>query len=170
MSSLNSYQTNRPGALTASLTAGWSFVEIVIVVVVMGVVASIALPRMSRGAGKPDMTGVISDLAIMRSAIKLYATEHHGQTPTLENFSEQLILYSDESGKTSPIRGDGYVFGPYLHAIPVQKVGPNKGSNALTANLGIPGFGWVYDESTGTITINAPSNWRDAQGRLLSSY
>ena len=120
----------------------WSFVEVVIVVVILGIVASIALPRMSRGAAGPDEAGAASDLSILRSAIQLYASEHDSEYPSLARFSEQLILYSDAAGNTSPMRTPVFLYGPYLRAIPLQTVGPNRGVNTITGKKGTAGFGW----------------------------
>src|SRR3954467_15690455 len=73
---------------------GFSLVELVIVVVIIGIIAAIAIPRMSRGsAGAADSAGS-SNLAVLRSANVLYATENGGSYVSVGTFDSQLTLYT----------------------------------------------------------------------------
>ena len=96
----------------------FSLIELVIVVVIIGIVAAIAIPRLSRGAEGAAESALRGSLAVMRSAIDLYVTEHVGDPPTLPSFESQMTLYTDITGATAVSRGGTFIYGPYLRAIP----------------------------------------------------
>ena len=57
----------------------FSLVELVIVVVIMGIIAAIAVPRMSNSAENAAKNAVIGNQAALQTAIDLYTAEHEGQ-------------------------------------------------------------------------------------------
>ncbi len=148
----------------------FSLIELVIVVVILGVIGAIAIPRMSRGAAGATESGAISDLAIIRSAIELYAAEHTGEFPALTTFSDQLTMYSDIDGNTNATKTSVFMYGPYIRAIPVQKAGPQRGSNTVTGTQSTAGAGWWYTESSGDIRINAAATDQDSNGTPWVNY
>lgn len=148
----------------------FSLIELVIVVVILGVIGAIAIPRMSRGAAGATESGAVSDLAIIRSAIELYAAEHNGDFPALATFSTQLTQYSDIDGNTNATKTSTYMYGPYIRAIPVQKAGPNRGSATATGTQAAAGAGWWYTDSTGDVRINAAATDKDSNGTPWVNY
>lgn len=154
----------------ARRSRAFSLIELVIVVVILGVIGAIAIPRMSRGAAGATESGAISDLAIVRSAIELYAAEHTGEFPTLASFSDQLTLYSDIDGNTNATKTSVFMYGPYIRAIPVQKAGPNRGSATVTGTQATAGAGWWYTALTGDIRINAAGTDQDSNGTPWVNY
>lgn len=135
---------------------GFSLVELVIVVVILGIIGAIAIPRMSRGAAGASDSGLVADLAVLRNAIELYAAEHNGAYPTVDDFVAQLTTYTDAAGTDNATKTATYKFGPYLNSIPALKVGDEAGSTTVAAAAGT-GVGWIYDETAGTIKANAAS-------------
>ena len=149
---------------------GFSMIELVIVVVIIGIIGAIAIPRMSRGASGAADSAVVADLAVLRNAIDLYETEHQGLFPSLASFEDELTKYTDLTGDTADAKDTTHIYGPYLRSIPVLKVGSNKGQNGIVATQGGTTAGWVYDEDTGTITVNLPDSETDDRGVAYSSY
>jgi len=145
---------------------GFSLVELVIVIVIIGVIAAIAIPRVSRGARGAGESALRSDLAILRNAIELYATEHDGKFPASGGtdsavFADQLLKYTDIDGATSDTKVGNFKYGPYLRKqIPPAPVGPKKGENTVTVvnadTLPVPDelTGWLYSSKTGEIIVN----------------
>src|SRR5215212_8137789 len=82
-------------------SSGFSLIELVIVVVIIGIIAAIAIPRLSRGSAGAADSAVSGNLAVLRSAIDLYATEHGGTYPTVGTFDSQVTQYTDTSGSFS---------------------------------------------------------------------
>src|SRR5437764_14637069 len=80
---------------------GFSLIELVIVVVIIGIIAAIAIPRLSRGSAGAADAALSGNLAVLRNAIDLYATEHGGSYPALATITTQLTQYTDATGTTS---------------------------------------------------------------------
>jgi prepilin-type N-terminal cleavage/methylation domain-containing protein len=76
----------------------FSLIEVVIVVVIIGIIAAIAIPRMSRGSAGAANSALSGNLAVLRSAIDLYATEHNGSYPAVATVVAQLTTYTDHTG------------------------------------------------------------------------
>ncbi len=159
--------------LFAPYALGFSLVEMIIVVVIIGIIAAIAVPRLSSGARGADESALIGDLSAMRRSIDIYAAEHGGKFPgakpdggsgaanSVTAFITQMTKYTNGGGRVSDIRDGGHVYGPYLRTIPPIPVGPNKGNTTIaidkdnspplvTASTG----GWVYNPTTGEIIAN----------------
>lgn len=147
----------------------FSLVELVIVVVILGIIAAIAIPRMSRGAQGAVESRLRSDLAVLRSAINLYAAEHNGTFPTVGSFSAQLTGYTDIDGGTSATKTGAFIYGPYIETIPALSVGSNKGKSGVAAANG-PTIGWLYTAGTGGITPNLPVGELDSTGVPYLNY
>ena len=151
-------------AMTARNRRGFSLIELVIVVVIIGIIAAIAIPRMSRGAEGAAESALIADLAVMRNAIDLYATEHTGTYPTLAAFVAQMTTYTDDAGSAQATKDSTHIYGPYLRKMPSLPIGTHKGDAGLAAPANVPpttgdesataGVGWLYDQATGQIWAN----------------
>ncbi len=148
----------------------FSLIELVIVVVIIGIIAAIAIPRMSRGASGANDGALSSNLAALRKAIDLYAAEHNNTFPTVADFAPLLTGYSNEGGTKSPdgTQAGGHIFGPYIRSIPVQTVGPKKGSSGVAVADGAS-VGWLYNATTGVITANVTGQ-TDANGKTYITY
>lgn len=148
---------------------GFSLIELVIVVVIIGIIGAIAIPRLSRGAEGANDSALVGDLAVMRNAIDLYATEHGGTFPELADIEDQLTNYTDLDGTTSATKTGDFIYGPYLRKIPAVTVGADVGSTGFTATAGTASMGWVYDEDTGDLKPNTTTE-ADASGTLYNTY
>jgi prepilin-type N-terminal cleavage/methylation domain-containing protein len=156
---------------------GFSLIELVIVIVIIGILAAIAIPRLSRGAAGATESALASNLTILRNAIDLYAAEHDGKFPTLAQYRDQLTRYSDVGGtqftdtKTDPCR-----FGPYLRKLPPLPLGPTQNRDSdlfVDGATGTPGAvagGWFYNPSNGTIRANVPDTELDVRGKKYNEY
>jgi len=154
---------------------GFSLLELVIVVVILGIIAAIAIPRMSRGTAGAADSALESDLAILRNAIDLFAAEHGGNHPTAAKFVEQLTQYTDDKHTTDPVatKDTDHIYGPYLREIPTLPVGANKGKTTITTTA--PGAsaadaGWYYDASTGNVKANCANSETDDAGTAYNAY
>ena len=151
----------------------FSLVELILVVVIIGVIAAIAIPRVADSAGRSREGALVSSLTAMRNAIDRYAAEHQGAFPGLlpdgasgaakspEAFVTQLTKYSDSTGRIADSRDATYRFGPYLRLIPPVPVGPHLGNEEVVIDdTNSPPLvtgsseGWVYNPVTGEIIAN----------------
>jgi prepilin-type N-terminal cleavage/methylation domain-containing protein len=155
---------------------GFSLIELVIVVVIIGIIAAIAIPRLSRGSAGAADSALAGNLAVLRNAIDLYATEHGGTYPALATFEDQLVEYSDASGGTSATRTATHIYGPYIRKIPPLPLGPTgyKGvTTTVDGSSGTPGTAagaWFYNASTGDIKANLADSEKDSANKQYNQY
>lgn len=133
---------------------GFSLIELVIVVVILGIIGAIAIPRMSRGSEGAAESALKANLQALRGAIDLYAAEHGGAFPSLNDIEFQLTQYTDASGTVNATKTGDFIYGPYLRSIPPLPVGSEQGSSDITGTPGEADHGWVYNATTGTIISN----------------
>src|SRR5688500_4776032 len=104
----------------------FTLVEILIVVVILGIIATIVIGIFNNTVDDARAKALKDNLRNMRNQIQLYNAEH-GTYPTLAHFEHQMVLYSDDLGNTSNTRSAVYRFGPYIVAMPRLPVGVNAG-------------------------------------------
>jgi prepilin-type N-terminal cleavage/methylation domain-containing protein len=152
-------QEGRGSAMTCAhgpnrSTHAFSLIEIVLVIVIMGIVAAIAVPRMSSAASRSRVTALRADLAAMNRATEFYMAEHGGRHPAQDKagaiadssteFAARLAERTDEFG--SP----GSLYGPYLLRIPTN---PLNGLSSVRVDgppAGAGTHGWRFDTATQT--------------------
>lgn len=151
------------------MNRAFSLIELIIVVAIIGLLAAIAVPRMSRASEGAVDARLKADLSVLRSAIELYAAEHNGKFPTIADWENQMVAeYSDIDGNTNAAKGGAFIYGPYLKATPALQVGPQKGLTAVK-NATDATTAWTYDETTGDISANT-GVLTDASGTLYTAY
>jgi len=153
---------------------GFSLIELVIVVVIIGIIAAIAIPRLSRGSAGAADSALSGNLAVLRSAIDLYATEHGGIYPAATTMDTQLQQYTDSSGTVSATKTATAIYGPYLRKIPTLPVGANKGSivvlDGSSGTVGGTAGAWFYNATTGSVSANCPDAEVDASNKKYNTY
>ena len=68
---------------TRAPRAGFTLLELLICVVIMGLLAALAIPRFANTTGKANLAAVRSDLHNLITAQEGYFHEHHAYAPTL---------------------------------------------------------------------------------------
>lgn len=137
--------------------SGFTLVEILIVVIILGILAAIVIPEFTDASTQAKESSLKSNLQAMRSQIELYKIQHNDNPPDFDTFEEQMTETSNGAGATSgsKLRDATYPLGPYLQQIPV-----NPFNNLSTVdNSGTAGDnvgGWEYNETIGA--INADDN------------
>jgi len=147
----------------------FSLLELVIVVVIIGIIAAIAIPRLSRGSAGAAEAALAGDLAVLRNAIDLFATEHPGQFPSLADIEAQLTQYSNEAGVAQALKDATHIYGPYVRKIPPLPVGAKKGSTGIS-DADADGIGWIYNATTGDIKANCLDTETDESGKKYNEY
>jgi general secretion pathway protein G len=133
--------------------AAFSLIEVAIVLVLIGVIAAIAIPRLSRSSAGAADAATIQSEAVLQKAVDMYSAEHCGAYPAADKVADQLTQFTDAHGAVSRQKASPYHFGPYVQKVPQITSGPNKGSTKVAAAAGA-GVAWIYNEADGSITAN----------------
>lgn len=152
----------------------FSVLELAVVFVILGVVAAIVGPRMSRGASVSPRQNdqiLVGQLRSLREALDAYAADHAGRYPTGDpaRIARQLTQYTDRAGAPNPTCTASHPFGPYLREIPAIPVGTGS-RTATIALFETAQAAWLYDPATGRIRANTSPDECDPLGRPYSSY
>ena len=159
---------NRRG-LKAGLK-GFTLVEILIVVIIMGILASIIIGLIGNTSRDAGVSSLKDNLRSIRSALQIYLAQH-ATYPDGTNFVDQMTLYTDASGATSPTKSPTYPYGPYILAMPPLPVGTEKGKTTVTTSSTYSaGYGWQYDATTGQFKPNLPDSDVDDNGVPYNTY
>ena len=119
---------------------GFTLVEILIVVVILGILAAIVIPQFTRASESAQASSLASQLQTVRSQIELYQVQHGGQYPDLSS------NWGDMTSETD----DGY--GPYFQQAPRNPLAPS-GVDRDSIGSG-DDVAWVWDGDANTIKAN----------------
>lgn len=145
----------------------FSFVEILIVVVIGAIVAMIVVPRVFGVSDYARASALASDLDTARRLISLYKLQHGGRSPHFNefgqkdenNFIARMTSRTDEDGKLDP----NGTCGPYLTEWPANPYCADAIARQIlfgkTADTPLDGTaGWYYSKLTLQLHINAPTD------------
>jgi general secretion pathway protein G len=129
---------------------GFTLVEILIVVVILGILAAIVIPQFTNASEAAKASNLLSQLQTIRSQLELYQIQHNGIYPdvvtTPSNDWSQMLQTTDVHGAT-----EGSDFGPYLQQPPIN---PFTNSSAVATAAAAENVGWVYEN--GVLYANVP--------------
>ena len=103
---------------------GFTLVEILIVVIILGILAAIVIPQFTSASQDARKNSLTSQLQTIRSQLELYKLQHLDKLPDqliggTTDWS-QLINKSDNTGTTGT--ATSLPFGPYLQSAPVNSM------------------------------------------------
>ncbi|MBN1795229.1 MAG: prepilin-type N-terminal cleavage/methylation domain-containing protein [Sedimentisphaerales bacterium] len=110
---------------------GFTLVEILIVVVILGILAAIVIPQFSGASTEAKESSLQSNLQAMRSQIELYKLQHNGDilpgevidaagnvtAASAASFVNALTSKTDKNGNVGTTAGV-HIFGKYMDKIP----------------------------------------------------
>lgn len=146
----------------------FTLVELVMVVTIIGMVAAIAVPRISSAATNARLNALSATVVEVQKAIDTYYAEHSkypgynpvGGAPDGNAFVLQLTKYSSDAGRSNSTYGAPYFFGPYLRAPFPANPFNNLRTVHVKANHASPSpsdgsVGWVAVLSDGSFGLSA---------------
>ena len=126
---------------------GFTLVEILIVVVILGILALITTMELVDAASTARETSLAKDLQMVRRQIGVFKNHHTGILPGQgsQDIVAQLTGKTDEA---SLVTEDG-THGPYMPTFPTN---PFTTTATVESGTGSPGggdYGWYYNTETG---------------------
>ncbi|MEO7405319.1 MAG: type II secretion system protein [Burkholderiales bacterium] len=117
---------------------GFTLIELVVVVMILGILAAVAAPKLLGTSSTAADNGLKQTLGVVRDAIERYAAEHNGALPTGNITTELVPQYLRGEFPTSPLTGTNDV------AITASGATTPSGAQA-----------WRYNSGDGTFICNS---------------
>lgn len=120
--------------------SGFTLVELVVVVLILGILAAVAAPRLFDTATDARESGTKQSLSVLRDAVELYKAQN-GSFPPAATLATALRPF---------IKG----------SFPAVQVGANQNANVVASSqnpitaVEAGGAGWAYNATTGEMVIN----------------
>lgn len=149
---------------------GFTLVEMLIVVVLLGILATLVVPKFASASDDAKETQVLTDTQTIRGLIQLYTVHHNGRAPHLDengsaahaHFRDRLLQKTDQNGKLNPAGA----FGPYLKIWPANSY--MEGEKAKEVMIGAARYppgdestGWYYSTTTELFWPNSKQSGRE---------
>lgn len=120
--------------------SGFSLVELVVVVLIMGILAAVAAPKLFDKMSDARESASRQSLAVIRGAIELYLAEEGSYPATLATDLENNLIKG--AFPTAEVTT------PATNTVVVVTSDPIKGTDVTAAG------GWLYNATTGEVRIN----------------
>lgn len=142
--------------IRARKSSGFTLVEILIVVIILGILAAIVIPQFTNASQDARESSVVSQLQTLRSQVELYKLQHHEQYPTDDGTAAGAWDWTLLTGKTDEFGTAGGTLGPYLQQTPVNPLNNNTtmasaATDADAATTPADGDAFVFSQETGKI-------------------
>ena len=127
--------------------SGFTLVEILVVVVVLGILAAIVIPQFTPAATEAKTSRICSDLQVMRLAIELYEVQHNDDLPGAAagvSFQQAMTQKTNADGALNPAGP----YGPYLQKVPTNPFN-ELDTIEIDGVIGGGTHGWHFNSTTG---------------------
>ena len=117
---------------------GFTLVEILIVVIILGILAAIVIPQFTSASSDARNNSLASTLQTLRGQIELFKIQH-GDTPPGQAALITVLTGKTSTADTAATNAAG-TFGPYVQQFPIN---PLNGWSAISTSTGA-NVGWIY--------------------------
>jgi len=131
--------------MTRQNRKGFTLIEILIVVIILGILAAIVIPQFTNASKEAKQSALVTMVQSLRSQIALFKLQHNdylpGKAPLVgagggafveATFWNQMTQFSDVTGAVSTAKTVVYDKGPYMQSIPKNPLCPD---NTLSSTL-----------------------------------
>ncbi|MGH7177981.1 MAG: prepilin-type N-terminal cleavage/methylation domain-containing protein [Tepidisphaeraceae bacterium] len=172
-------------------TRAFTLVEILIVIVILGILATIVIPQFSDASHQARENTLKDDLRYLRMQVQVYKAQHRdispgypggamSASPTEGDFIAQMTLFTAEDCSTSSSASSTYRFGPYLSRMPPNPLNSESSIYVVANGLPMPQgsdlplmngsnpYGWVFKPQTQEFMVNLAGS--DNSGAPYANY
>jgi len=162
--------------------SGFTLIEVLIVVILLGVIAAIIVPQVSVGTDDARLNTLKINLDRLRKATDLYYHQHNNIYPgkrkwdgvidatnpvqAATSFIRQLTEYTDSTGVAEEEKDTTHIYGPYFKGDSLPE-NPYNNLNTLTCDIAEMDItakasdgstGWKFYVNTGVLLANDGAN------------
>ncbi|QDT69048.1 Type II secretion system protein G precursor [Planctomycetes bacterium MalM25] len=134
----------------------FTLVELVVVIMILGILAGVAAPKLLNTSTQATENGLRQTLAVVRDAIELYAAQNGGNLPACTSTG------ADFRTALEPFLRGEFPIAPYGSTD--FNVTPTSGATTTPDGT----TGWMFNTTDGTFICNSAST--DSKGDAFSSY
>ena len=142
---------------------GFTLIELMIVVAIIGVLAAVALPKFAQLIEKSREAATKGNLGALRSAVFIYYGDHEGVQPETLDTSANYS-FSNYMEEILPVKATHSGVGAGTVESPSGDVVWHTSDESITGT----GTGWRYHSLTGHLFVN--SSAVDSKGNPYSTY
>jgi general secretion pathway protein G len=145
--------------------SGFTLVEILIVVIILGILAAIVIPQFTGASQEARKNSLTSQLQTIRSQVELYKLQHRDNPPPLlvaggATAWDNMTVKTNSAHSTTGTTADPANFGPYFQDIPknplngffeVAIVATDVTGGAAHGGTGATEPGFIYNTANGKV-------------------
>ncbi len=170
--------------LVTRARSGFTLVEILIVVIILGILAAVVIPSFSNASETARASMLRDDLRTMRMQLGVFEAQHLGvapgypdgdtsETPTNDDFADQFTQGTNLNCDVSSPGASGYPYGPYFREMPTNPLNDKRTVQIVADNAEFPAegdnsHGYIYQPST--LIFKADSPGQDDNGDVFFEY
>jgi general secretion pathway protein G len=144
--------------LARTRKSGFTLVEILIVVIILGILAAIVIPQFTSASQDARRSNLASQIQTLRSQVELYKLQHNDGVPDLTVAWTPLITCTKTDGTVGVL---GVDFGPYMQSTPANPfmqglAGATTVAAGTAATVPDGSVGFYQEATTGKVWGAAP--------------